>query len=217
MNPRSRRTRLLRCLPDRYVLTGGDRRQRTLYLTLDDGPDPERTPRMLDLLQRHDARATFFMVGDRIERHPQVVERVIAQGHAIGNHSWNHPRFDRITLAEQLDQIHRTDAVLRAFDGRSDHDVRPPNGVFSPALLLRLARGGRRIAHWSYNTLDYMDLPLERLLQLHRTHAVRSGDILLAHDDTARTLPLLDASLRMWREQGFRFDVLAPRAAAGVA
>jgi peptidoglycan/xylan/chitin deacetylase (PgdA/CDA1 family) len=87
MNPRPKKLRLLRWLPMRLVLTTAPAADRALYLTFDDGPDPQYTPQLLDLLAANEARASFFLLGEEVERHPGIVERMVADGHLLGNHS----------------------------------------------------------------------------------------------------------------------------------
>src|SRR6266849_2574451 len=82
-------------------------------LTFDDGPHPEYTPRLLQILERHQARATFFMLGEKAHRYPELVQRVAQAGHAIGNHSWDHPVFPEISRRERRDQIR---ACAKAID-----------------------------------------------------------------------------------------------------
>lgn len=203
VQPRSRKTRLLGLLPARLVTTRARGRRRTLYLTFDDGPHPEFTPPVLDLLNSHGATATFFLIGERIDRHPGVVRRIVDEGHALGNHSWSHPRMGDLPLPEQIDEIARTDAALSAFDGRTTHPFRPPSGVLPTNLLLHFARVGRTIAFWSYDSHDYEQLPAPILLAQIRANPPRSGDTVLMHDDTAATVELLAALLPQWRADGF--------------
>jgi peptidoglycan/xylan/chitin deacetylase (PgdA/CDA1 family) len=189
-----KRTRLLHCLPDAVVLTAmPPGAGRELYLTFDDGPDPRHTPALLDLLRQHRVRATFFLIGSKAEGQPELVRRMLAEGHRLGNHSWSHPDFSRLSLAGKMDEIDRTDRVLEAFDGCRHHGVRPPSGAFSLALTLRLARERRRLLYWSYDSLDYQHRP---------------GDVLLMHDDSDCCIRMLETLLPLWREQGFGFGVL---------
>ncbi|MGA9421294.1 MAG: polysaccharide deacetylase family protein [Rhodanobacteraceae bacterium] len=210
MNPRPRKATLLQCLPDSVVVTRGPRASRTLYLSFDDGPDPEYTPKLLDLLATHDARASFFLIGERAERHPRLVERLVAEGHLIGNHSYSHARFETLTLAAQLDDIARTDRVLCAFDHRRLHRFRPPYGVLPFRLVLHCAWRRRNIAYWSYDSLDYQERPAQELAGLLRRQPPRSGDIVLMHDNREHTIALLEMLLPEWREQGIAFEALPP-------
>ncbi len=214
MNPRPKKLHLLRWLPMRLVLTTAPATDGALYLTFDDGPDPEHTSRLLDLLAAHDARATFFMLGEEVERHPRIVERMVADGHVLGNHSWNHPNFTRIQWQEQREQIDATDRMLERFDGRREHLFRPPSGHFTPGLVLRLARRGRNIAYWSYDSLDYQQRSSEALVHTLRADPPRAGDVVLMHDDNAATHAALERMLPEWRAAGFALRGLPQRGRA---
>lgn len=208
MNLRPRKSDLLRWLPDRLVVTTGPAAGRRLYLSFDDGPDPAFTPRLLDLLATHDAHASFFLIGERAERHPQLVERLVAAGHMIGNHSYSHPHFTELTRAAQIDEITRTDRILAAFDGYALHRFRPPYGVLPLSLLLLCALRRRNIAYWSVDSLDYQDRPASELARLLRQQPPRAGDIVLMHDDREHTLELLRLVLPQWRAEGFTLAAL---------
>ena len=204
-----RRTRLLHCLPDAVVLTAMPAGAgRELYLTFDDGPDPQHTPPLLDLLRQHQVRATFFLIGSKAERQPQLVRRLLDEGHRLGNHSYTHPDFNRLSLAAKMDEIDRTDRVLQAFDGVRHHGVRPPSGAFSLALTLRLARERRRLLYWSYDSLDYQRRPPAELVAAMRARPPRPGDVMLMHDDGDCCIGMLETLLPQWRSEGFEFRAL---------
>lgn len=208
MTLRPRKIDLLRWLPKTIVLTHGPSRDKAIYLTFDDGPHPQHTPALLDLLRAHDARASFFLIGREAEHHPQLVERIVAEGHQLGNHSYNHPVFNALSHAEQWAEIVRTERVLASFDGRTRHRFRPPRGVFSPALALRFAWSRRNLAYWSYDSLDYQGrMPDELAAQLRERPPV-AGEVLLMHDDSDCSRRMLETLLPEWRNQGFSFPVL---------
>jgi peptidoglycan-N-acetylglucosamine deacetylase len=207
MHPRPKKLQLLRWLPNRWVTTRGDD-ARAVYLTFDDGPHPEHTPALLDVLAEHAARATFFVIGREAQRHPGLLARIVAEGHALGNHSWSHPQFDRLSLEAQLEEIARTDRLLAAFDGRAEHDFRPPRGVLPRPMLRACIRQGRPIAYWSYDTLDYGRPPVASLIESARRHPPRGGDILLMHDDYGLAADLLRALLPEWSARGLHFPIL---------
>lgn len=94
-------------------------------LTFDDGPHPDYTPALLNMLAQHDAKATFFMVGEAAERHAELVEKVKAAGHSVGNHSWSHPSFIEINRAERWEEMRRTEKALNLNGIRL---FRPPHG-----------------------------------------------------------------------------------------
>ena len=208
MNPRPKKLQVLQWLPTRWVLTRGSRRRRVLYLSFDDGPHPEHTPALLDLLARHRARATFYLIGREAERHAGLVRRIVSEGHALGNHSWSHPQFERLSLAEQRREIEYTDRLLARFDGQARHDFRPPRGVMPLPMVLDCIRRGHRIAFWSYDSLDYSQRPAEALVEIARRHPPRPGEIVLMHDDGPLSLRMLETLLPLWQADGFAFEPL---------
>ncbi len=210
MTPRPKRLHLLRCLPNTWVETLGGREQKSLYLSFDDGPHPQYTQPLLDFLAEHDALATFFLIGEQIERHPQLARRIVDAGHTLGNHSYTHPHFELLPLAAQLDEIDRTDKLLQAIDGRPWHPFRPPRGVLPRPMLRHFIRQHRRIAYWSYDSLDYSRRPAAELVALARRYPPRSGDILLMHDDSDISMEMLTQLIPQWKQQGFRFAALRP-------
>jgi peptidoglycan/xylan/chitin deacetylase (PgdA/CDA1 family) len=186
---------------------------KTIYLSFDDGPHPEHTPRVLDLLRRHGAHASFFLVGSAAEAHHEIVRRIVDEGHLIGNHSYNHPRFTNIPLAEQIDQIDHADRILAEFDGKARHRFRPPSGALPLSLMLHCWRVRRCITYWSYDTLDYSREPKERIVERLRAIAPVAGDILLMHDDDNRIVQVLEEMLPEWRAAGFEMRALPEEAA----
>jgi len=208
MNPRPRKIQLLRWLPRRLMLTTAPSAGNALYLSFDDGPHPGHTDAILDLLAAHGARATFFVLGEQAERHPQLMRRIAAEGHLLGNHSYDHPSFPRIPIAEQMSQIDRTDRLVGAFDGRRRHVFRPPSGRFSLRLLLRFVLERRRMAYWSYDSLDYRRVPAGRLVETMRGQPPVAGDIVLMHDDNEATTQALAVLLPEWRAAGFALHAL---------
>jgi peptidoglycan/xylan/chitin deacetylase (PgdA/CDA1 family) len=202
---------VLAWLPGALVSTRGPRADRALYLTFDDGPDPTHTPVLLDLLREYQACATFFLVGRNVERHPELVRRMVAEGHRLGNHSYTHPSFGGLSLAQQLEEIDRTDRLLAGFDGEQRHRFRPPRGVFSLPLTLHFARHGRNLTYWSYNSMDYLNRPPADLAQRLRDVPPRPGEVILMHDDGACSIHMLESLLGEWKAAGFRLCAL-PRA-----
>ena len=139
MNPRPNKLKVLRWLPRSWLLTTGPAADRSIYLTFDDGPRHGHTSRLLDVLAANDAKASFFLLGEQVEKYPDIVRRMVAEGHQLGNHSYDHPRFTRISRSLQLNQIERTEKLLSAIDGKREHRFRPPSGRFPflcwPTLL----------------------------------------------------------------------------------
>ncbi|MEP7311033.1 MAG: polysaccharide deacetylase family protein [Pseudomonadota bacterium] len=178
-----------------------------IFLTFDDGPDPKHTPRLLELLSRHKVPATFFLVGSRAEEHGSVVRDIVAAGHALGNHSFNHPRFDRSSLRIQAEEISRTDALLSRYDGRARHPVRPPHGRATFGTILLCAWRRQRIALWNRDSLDFK-LDSAAVVERFRIAPVKPGDILLFHDDSGISMDALGQLIPRWQESGLKFSTL---------
>ncbi|MBD9436389.1 polysaccharide deacetylase family protein [Pseudoxanthomonas sp. PXM03] len=209
MNPRPRRLKLLRFLPNGWLSTAGPSgERRALYLTFDDGPHPAHTPPLLDLLAEHDAKASFFLVGREVERHDALARRIASEGHTLGNHSYSHPVFESLTLGQQMEEIDRTEKLLQGIDGRARHAFRPPRGVLSVPMLARLVGRRHRIDYWSYDSLDYSRRPVPELLETIERHPPRGGDIILMHDDSDHSLEMLHRLIPAWKAQGFDLRAL---------
>jgi len=121
-------------------------------LTFDDGPDPVNTPRLLDILAAHHARATFFMIGVRAQRHAKLVSRVAAEGHAIGNHSWDHPSFPMISQEERREQVRGCARAIAPYAGLL---FRPPYGHQDLASWLDVDQMGYRVVAWKIAAGDW--------------------------------------------------------------
>ncbi len=121
-------------------------------LTFDDGPHPEATPRLLEILAKHHARATFFMVGETAEKHQRLVRQVAEQGHAIGNHSWDHPSFPLVSGRVRRQQIRACERVLAPYGLRL---FRPPYGHQNLASWLDARRLGYDVVTWSVVADDW--------------------------------------------------------------
>jgi peptidoglycan/xylan/chitin deacetylase (PgdA/CDA1 family) len=202
-----RKLELLGLLPETLVMTR-TRDACLRYLSFDDGPEPGHTPRLLDTLAKHGVKASFFLVGEKIEQYPEIVQRIVAEGHMIGNHSYSHWSFSNMNLTKQLDEVYRTDALLRLFDNRPHHRMRPPSGYIGAQLLLHFARRKRNLVYWSYDSLDYQDAPVETLIARLRNDPPAPGDIVLMHDDSDKAAEALDVMLPEWLSQGFGFAAL---------
>lgn len=202
MGPRPRKLQLLRFIPSAIVRTRGPAHGNSIYLTFDDGPHPQHTTRVLDTLDRHGAKGSFFLIGDKIRANLEVARRIAAEGHAIGNHSNSHPEFRAIGLAQQLRELELADEQLSRLDGKRGHLIRTPRGALPLRLVLELARRRRPIVFWSYDTLDYRRGPAAEIIAKIRREPPQPGDILLMHDDGPAVIEVLDTLLPEWAASG---------------
>lgn len=154
-------------------------------LTFDDGPDAEVTPRVLDILARHGARATFFCIGKKAERRPDLVGEIVARGHLVENHTYSHSNlfafFGPRGVAREID---RAQQVLEAAGGRRPVYVRVPAGIRSPWLEPVLARRGLRLVSWTRRGFDTVERDPERVSR-RLCNELAAGDVLLLHDGSA--------------------------------
>lgn len=178
-------------------------------LTFDDGPNPQSTPRLLKVLERHQVKATFFMIGRELRAFPEIAHEVVRQGHELGNHTMSHPRMDRIANSARGLEIDGMDAMLAEIDGRAHHLFRPPYGHMSLSLLAFCVRhGGDALAYWSRDSMDYT-WSVDRVVHAFNERPPRGGDILLFHDDGDVAGSALERLLPRWKEQGLGFATLA--------
>lgn len=188
-----------------------------LALTIDDGPDPAVTPAVLDLLRAHGVRATFFVIAERAEAHPALVRRLLAEGHAVENHSHRHRHtFSLQGPAGFAREIEAAQAVLTRLTGRRPTCFRAPAGLRNPFLDPVLHRLGLHLVSWTRRGYDTRERdPAKVLARL--TRGLRPGDILLLHDGhgavTATGQPVilevLPALLEQCRRAGWRWVTLA--------
>lgn len=180
------------------------RERKVLYLTFDDGPHPDWTPKVLEVLDEYDAEATFFMLGERAKERPGLVKRVRNAGHAIANHTWNHPSLadaDRGTLAWQLSS---TDRVL----GERTRCMRPPYGHLPPGGEAPIRELGYRVVLWDIDPTDW-DYPGSRSIFRKITEEARPGQIVLLHDgggNREQTVEALRMVLDELSEDGWTFE-----------
>lgn len=165
------------------VLLAGRADRPLLALTFDDGPDPEATPRVLEVLARHRVRATFFVIGERAARHPEVMARLREAGHQIENHSLRHSWYTAFSPPARLaSELARASLIIRETSGRAPRWLRAPIGVLSPRVFAAAHRAGLRLCGWSGKARDgwsstSIEAATRRLLL-----ALRPGAILLLHD-----------------------------------
>jgi peptidoglycan-N-acetylglucosamine deacetylase len=147
-------------------------------LTFDDGPDPIHTPRLLEILQHHGARATFFMVGQNARRFPAIVHQVARAGHAIANHSWDHPSFPSISPRERRRQVRACAAAIAPHGLRL---FRSPGGHQTPRSVLDVRSMGYEVVGWTVDPRDYTPRSHEEVAD-HLLHGLRPGSIIVLHD-----------------------------------
>ncbi|MGW1076381.1 polysaccharide deacetylase family protein [Streptomyces sp. NPDC002537] len=179
-------------------------------LTLDDGPDPAWTPKALDLLEKHNAKATFCMTGANAGSHPDLVKRIVAAGHRLCNHSVSHDvTMDRKDFAYQSQEIlDAKDMIDRASGGEKIWYYRAPGGAFTPESRKLAAKNGMRPLGWNVDPGDY-GRPGARAILSRIKGQLAMGATILLHDgggDRSQTLEALEELLPWLEEQGYGFS-----------
>ena len=200
---------------------------RKLALTFDDGPNPAITPKLLNLLDRFDAKATFFLIGRFVRECPELVKETVARGHSVGNHTETHPNLLWSSPTQVRIELRLCQDAIRNATGSPPKWFRPPYGMRNP-WVIRLARElGCQTEMWSLIPGDWRDKPVEWLIprmQPIADHVLKNsnpssnsrggwGDVLCLHDgshrglngDRTRTLAALEHWLPRWRDLGFEF------------
>jgi peptidoglycan/xylan/chitin deacetylase (PgdA/CDA1 family) len=183
-----------------------------MAITFDDGPNPVVTPGILDLLERYNATATFFLIGQRVRAFPRLAQEIASRGHAIGNHTETHPSLTFLSPGRIAEELERCDDAIVAATGKKPRWMRPPYGYRSPLLdgIVR-RRGGAGVAMWNVAAKDWLTHEPEPVIQ--RLRRARGGDIVLLHDGDHRVLEgkrghvvkALEYWLPRWRDAGIQF------------
>jgi peptidoglycan/xylan/chitin deacetylase (PgdA/CDA1 family) len=173
-------------VPNKVLLTSGkslSSDNNSIYLTYDDGPDPDATPDLLDLLDKNSAKATFFVIGNLAEKHPDIVKDIFDRGHTVANHSYNHSKFSKLSLDEQLKEIEQTNEALFNITGEHCKIFRPPQGFISISLLFALYKKGICTINWSRDS-DDCRYSSEEVIKNIENKPLCKDDIVLMHDDS---------------------------------
>lgn len=168
-----------------HFLTAGPRDLKRVALTFDDGPEARYTPAVLDILKEHRILATFFLIGRQIDRHPGVVQRIHAEGHVIGSHSWSHAKLNDLTAGEALSEIHRTEKAVFDLTGRLPALFRCPYGDINETAMQLLIASGYKNIFWTADSLDWDVKDPDRVLINTLTDTGR-GTIILMHSGGGR-------------------------------
>jgi peptidoglycan/xylan/chitin deacetylase (PgdA/CDA1 family) len=199
--------RVVALLPARLCVVRGPEKG-AVYLTFDDGPHPEYTGALLDVLKEQAAPATFFVVGQEAERHPDLVRRMSVEGHLVANHSWSHSDPARTSARQLLDEVRRTRQLLAGLLGEAPNLFRPPHGKLTAAKLWGLWRNRQTVVLWNTDTRDFACKTSDEFAAYFQTHPLRGGDVVLMHDNRPHATARLAAVIADARQRGLVFATL---------
>lgn len=192
--------------------------EKVVYLTFDDGPDPDNTPIILDILNKNQVKGTFFVIGTQVEKYPELLRRIYVDGHAIGNHSYNHIYRELYqSVASYLGQLYRTDDIIRKELGARPRISRAPGGSagsFSKVYWDKLKDDGYIEVGWNISSGDASAAKAGQIVsniryQLNQKFLWNHAIVLMhdgrGHSETVKALPDI---IKLFTEQGFEFRVI---------
>jgi peptidoglycan-N-acetylglucosamine deacetylase len=186
-----------------------------IAMTFDDGPSDKLTPELLDILARHHIRATFFVIGQNVVQHPEILQRAVREGHEIGNHSWTHPAFAKMRDDAVRDQLQKTDDAIRTAIGRRPVLMRPPYGSITARQKKWInSEFGYRTILWDVDPLDWKR-PGPAVVTRRIVRATRPGSIILSHDIHPGTIKAMPETFDQLQAKGFRFVTVSELIAMG--
>lgn len=194
----------------RDLIISGPAVERKVALTFDDAPDQRFTAAILEVLRRENVPATFFVVGYRAQEWPELVRQMAADGHAVGNHSFNHPDLRKLNPSAFEDQLLRTQRILRELIGYEPQILRPPYGEINEWQLKWAVSRGFKIVNWNVDSLDWKSLDKTQVADNILTQ-VRPGSIVLQHagggrgEDLTGTVEALPVVIRTLKLRGYEF------------
>jgi peptidoglycan/xylan/chitin deacetylase (PgdA/CDA1 family) len=176
-----------------------------IAMTFDDGPSPETTPRLLDILKERNIKATFFMIGQNAERNPAIVKRILAEGHEIGNHSWTHPQLSKLSDDRVTEEINKTQDAIKNASGYTPVLLRPPYGAITARQKEWIEKQfGLSVIIWSVDPFDWKR-PGASVIEQRILAGARPGAIILSHDIHKQTIDAMPATLDALAAKGFKF------------
>lgn len=177
----------------------------SLAITFDDGPHPKNTPRLLDMLKERGLKATFYVIGQNVAQYPEIMQRIVAEGHEIGNHSYTHAALTKCSPAKVGEEVSKTnDAILQAC-GAKPTTIRPPYGATNASITKRLNdEFGLTVVMWSVDPLDWK-IRNAGHVSGHILQNAKSGSIVLAHDIHPTTIDAMPKVLDGLLAKGHKF------------
>lgn len=172
-----------------------------IALTFDDGPHPKVTMQILKTLEKYDAKATFFLVGQEVKKYPEIVKATFEAGHEIGNHTYNHSKLTTLPLKQMRLQIQSTDSIIKATIGQNATVFRPPYGAYNKTVINQL---NVPLTMWTIDTLDWKHRDPKKTVQAINKQ-VKNGSIILMHDIHQTTADALETILSTLQKQGYEF------------
>ena len=179
-----------------------------IAFTFDDGPHPEYTQRLLKILRDHGVRATFFVVGKQVEKHPELLQLIFREGHEIANHTYSHRDLRTLSPEELTLELEKTDRLVTAVTDQKMKYFRPPGGQYSPAVVQSARDLGYEMVLWSIFPQDHTN-PAANLIRGRVLKAAKDRGIILLHSGVKHTLEILPDLILSLKSRGYSFVTIS--------
>lgn len=177
--------------------------QNEIAITFDDGPHPEFTPKVLDLLKTNNVKGTFFCIGKHIESYPELFKRIISEGHTIGNHTFNHENnFGFIKTKEVIKELESTNEIIEKISRLKVNLFRPPFGVTNPRIKRGVNTIGLQSIGWSIRSFDTTSKPKKTIVESIEKN-LKKGDVILLHDTSEKSVEILEQLLLFLKQNKY--------------
>jgi len=187
---------------------------KVVALTFDDGPSPEWTPKILDALRDAGVKATFFMLGDHVEKYPEIAKRIVQEGHEVGNHTYDHHVLLYYKMDELEKEIKKSEKIIKDTTGVTTKYFRPPKAWLTAAEKQKIEEMGYKTVLWSLNSKDWVTFH-DKQITSYILRNIRPGDIILFHDsggvfgteggNRTQTVKVIPRLVRKLKERGYKF------------
>jgi peptidoglycan/xylan/chitin deacetylase (PgdA/CDA1 family) len=193
------------------IYNGTDPQQ--IALTFDDGPSFKFTPKVLDILKVENIKATFFITGHKVEQYPEIFERIVKEGHCIGNHTYNHSSINLLNNEKLNEEIKMTSDIVFKASGKRLVYFRPPHGLYFKSQRKLIEDEGYKFIMWSVNADDFYHIPwgipTSQAIEKRVLKGIKGGDIILAHDNSQQLVDALPVIIKELKSRGYDFVTLS--------
>lgn len=195
----------------KMVISKGASVGKKVALTFDDGPDENFTPQVLDILKQEQVPATFFVIGRSAKYYPDVLKRIIQEGHVLGNHSWSHPVLSKLTSSQIQQQLGDTNQVIYDITGKKPVLMRPPYGAKNQLVIDEVKKNSMKVILWSVDTRDWDHRTKSEILTVVRNQTTPGG-IILQHssgnEGLKESVAALPQLIKELKSKGYQFVTL---------
>ena len=183
------------------------RKDRVVAFTFDDGPDTEYTPRILDILNQYQVKATFMCCGQQIDSNLQIFKRMVREGHEIANHTWSHPKLTKISSSKVRREIEKTSSIIEQIIGQKPRFFRPPYGNMNKKVMKQCKALGYKVILWDVDSRDWTGI-MGSQVAANILSGVKKGSIILQHNagsPLSGTVDALPYIIEKLSKKGYRF------------